>query len=104
MKLCICHADIVQVCVSALTPQDLFVQSNFLPSESAGKISAKLITNHIAVRLLTALSFSIEREENQSMNVRLLQSQMLSSYWEPSMKSGDFTQTGGNFMVGFRDE
>lgn len=104
MKLFICHADIVQVCISALTPQDLFVQSNFLPLESAGKISAKLITNHIAVPLLTALSFSIETEETQSTNVRSLQSQMLSSYWKPSMKSSDLTQTGGNLMVGFHDE
>lgn len=94
----------VHVCVSALTPQDLFVQSNFLPSESSGKISAKLITNHTAVPLLTAHSFSIETEETQSTNVRSLQSQMLSSYWEPGMKSSDLTQTGGNFMVGFRDE
>lgn len=91
MKLLTRHADIVQVCVSALTPQDLFVQSNFLPSESAGKISAKLITSHIAVALLTALSFSIETEETQSTNVRSLQSQMLSSYWQPGMKSSDWT-------------
>lgn len=104
MKLFIYHADIEQVRGSALTPQDLFVQSNFLPSESAGKISAKLITNHISVPLLTALSFSIETEETQSTNVPTLQSQMLSSEWEPVVKSTDLTWTGGNFLVGFRDE
>lgn len=104
MKLFTYRADTAQVRGSALTPQDLFVQSNFLPSESAGKISAKRITNHISVPLLTALSFSIETEETQSTNVPSLQSQMWSSDWEPVVKSTDLTWTGGNFLVGFRDE